>query len=128
MNLKIGLFISILIGIVIAAFPLYSDRLAPYIWSYSSTGEEESENVKVISGVIENIDIAALSITVDGKSIRVSGTWLDTSTNEELNSTTLLELLQPGYHVKVSYTEKGRWGSMAEEITVNELGKTFTRT
>lgn len=124
-----GLIAAVILGIVVAAFPLYAGVFTPYIWSYKPAGAHGGEEAggRTVSGVIDGVDAASLTIVVRGMPISVRGTWLDASSREELSAEALVTRLKPGYHVIVSFEERGRWGAMADRITVEELGKTFVR-
>ncbi len=128
---KLGLIASIIIGILIAFFPLYADALSGRLWHYSSTatsatGERPSERISEIEGRVDAVYAEESTIVVSGVSIRVTGTWLGPD-GKELDAEDLLSLLQPGEEVRATYTLRGRWGAFLEEITILPLGETYKR-
>ena len=130
MGYKLGLAISIVIGVLVAAFPLYASYLSSYVWSqtsYTGRGEEGRENIHTLEGVIEKVYTNESEIEVNGIVLRVIGEW-STSNGEVISSSELLQYLKPGEKVIVKYSQRGRWGSVLEEITIVDTGEHYTRT
>ena len=51
-QIYVGLAVAVAIGVAIALFPLYADKLAPYMWSYNPNFREESEVTDRIHDVV----------------------------------------------------------------------------
>ncbi len=129
MALKIGLIISILLGITIALFPLYSDQIAPYIWGNAEFDNQYrgNENEITITGKIQEIDTVENTIIIDGQSVKINGYWLNTQTDETLYADELLSTLSVGDNVVIYASSRGHWGLMAEKIILEDRGITFIR-
>lgn len=121
-KLHVGLAISVAIGLAIAFFPFYADKVAPHLWSYSGTtrGEEYGgEGLEKVEGIVESVDATEGALVVDGKRITVRGEW----TVETNSGTTTMEwsellssIVKPGDRVAIECTRTGKWSLMAEEI------------
>jgi len=119
-RLYIGLAIAVTIGVAIALFPLYADKLASYMWSYNQNFREESEATERIHGVVQAVYPGRLAMVVDGKTIAVRGYWVVKAggTEREIWAGNLLsKYIHPGMKVTVEYKESGRWGTVAQAIT-----------
>ncbi len=139
MHYKLGLTISIIIGILVAIFPLYADSISGYLWSKDSTGtrgschsldntfSDESEMTYIIQGTIEKVDLDRSILIVNGTEIRVLGTWI-TPSGTEINSLSLLELIRPGDQVTAICSHRGKWGYKLEEITVISTEEHYVKT
>ena len=125
MNYKLGLALSIVIGVLVATFPLYSDSLSGYLWS-SRTNTKEDEEAYTIKGNVEEVNVNEMTITVNGVEIKVLGTWL-TPNGTEIESQNLLALIKPGDRVTVVYEKRGRWGYKLLEITLEQTGEHFVK-
>ncbi|MCE4620433.1 MAG: hypothetical protein F7C33_05350 [Desulfurococcales archaeon] len=130
MGYKLGLAISVIIGVLVAAFPLYVSYLSSYVWSqtsYTGRGEESRENIHTLEGVIEKVYSNESEIEVNGIVLKVNGAWL-TSNGEVISSSELLQYLKSAEKVIVKYGQRGRWGSVLEEIAIVDTGERYTRT
>ena len=123
---KLGLAVSIVIGVLVAAFPLYADHLAGYIWSLPAGGEEGGEEAYTLQGVVEEVNINESYIVVDSHRLWVTGTW-QAPDGSEITSEQLLARLSPGMRVTVEYTRWGRWGYRLVQITIEDTGERYTR-
>ncbi|MDK2384752.1 MAG: hypothetical protein QI199_08135, partial [Candidatus Korarchaeota archaeon] len=123
-SLKTGLAVSVVIGALLAAFPLYADRLTGYIWG---AGSAEAEGRKgrggyggeplSISGTVGLVDKAEHLVVVDGAHIKVIGLWkLSGSMSGEVEAEELLSMMCPGEPVIVVAVRQGKWGIRAVEI------------
>ncbi len=127
MSYKLGLAISIIIGILVAAFPLYADNISSYIWNLdTSSSSEGSETTYSLQGTVEEVDINESIIVVNGVEIKVLGTWI-TPNGTEIESQDLLELIKPGDQVTVVYSQRGKWGYKLEEITIESTGEHYVK-
>ena len=118
-RVHVGLAAAVAIGVVIALFPLYADRLAPYMWSYNPNFQEESETTERIHGVVQAVYTDRLTIVVDGKTVSVRGYWVvkTDGVEQELWAGDLLsKYIHPGMRVTVEYKESERWGAVAQAI------------
>ncbi|MEB3799473.1 MAG: hypothetical protein LRS45_04000 [Desulfurococcales archaeon] len=127
MGYKLGLTISVIIGFLIASFPLYADTLSSHLWNMSlNEYSEESRGTHSMHGTIEKVDLENSEITVNGIVIKVVGTW--TAPNGSvIESSDLLQALSPGDSVIVKYSKRGRWGYMLDEITVERTGEHYVK-
>lgn len=119
---KTLLIISIIVGIIVAAFPLYVDyirKAIPFGVVYNKYEEEYT-----ISGKIQAINIAQGILVVDGKNILFKGWWYDDG--ESYHGTDLLTKLKVGDKVTIYCTYSEKWGYMAEKIVMPN-GKVFER-
>lgn len=131
MGYKAGLAVAVAIGVAVAAFPLYAGLVAGHLWSWSppapgGRGGEEAESTQVVQGVIEAVDFDRMVIVVNGLELRVLGSWVAPN-GTEISAYDLLGLLKPGDRVTVAYSQRGRWGYVLEEITLESTGERFTR-
>ena len=118
-KLHIGLAIATAIGIAIALFPLYADKVAPYLWSYNPHAQEEGEATETLHGVVQAVYPDRLTIVVDGKTIAVRGYWevrVDGKEYEVWAGDLLAKYIRPGMRVTVEYKESERWGAVAKMI------------
>ena len=124
---RLGLAASIIIGLLVAAFPLYSAPLSGMVWSYSAseTGGGHGETSEIV-GVVEAVYPEESTIVVEGVTLRVTGTWIGPG-GEELEAGELLAILQPGVEVRAVYSVRGRWGAFLEEVTILSTGETYRR-
>ncbi len=119
-QIYVGLAVAVAIGVAIALFPLYADKLAPYMWSYNPNFREEGEATERIHGVVQAVYPDRLVMVVDGKTIAVRGYWVVKAggAEQELWAGDLLsKYIHPGMKVTVEYKESGRWGAVAQAIT-----------
>jgi len=119
-SFRVGLAIAIFLGVVVALFPLYSERLGDVLWTIPEDAGEEEE-VYSIEGVVESVDPGAGTLVVEGEEILFKGYWVPEGEgeNDTVYYTELLSMIEPGTEVTVYYAESGRWGKMAEELVVN---------
>ena len=115
-SLKLGLVISIIIGSIIALFPLHSNAITTYIWSEAE--HTDNEDTYIVRGSINCIDLNNSILIVNGVRVLVRGYWIIEGGDETLYSSEVLPMLQEGLYVTVEYSESGRWGFVAEMIVV----------
>ncbi len=128
MRVRIGLIVAVAIGIIIALYPLYAYHLTSYIWTMPEArgaegeGYAAGENTIEVSGIVESVNASTGYITVDGKEIRVIGTWTGPN-GETLEASQLLEEIKPDSTITVYAVERGRWGLVAEKIVIPGEGE-----
>jgi len=119
-NIHVGLIAAVVAGILVALFPLYADRVAPYLWSFNPNVQEEGGAESVIHGIVKSVDPEKLYIVVDGKEISVRGYWIveiDGAKHENVWAGDLIsQYIRPGVKVTVEYKESGRWGIVAQRV------------
>lgn len=118
-SLKAGLAAAVLLGIALAAFPLYSGVFMDAIWS---SGKDYCN----VEGVIEEVDAQARVIVVEGVKVSVRGSWTIYGIGEA-NSWEVMEMLKPGYQVEIYCSEDSKWGLVAERIVVEDTGIVMVR-
>ncbi|MEB3759818.1 MAG: hypothetical protein GSR72_07725 [Desulfurococcales archaeon] len=127
MGYKLGLAISIIIGVLVATFPLYSDNISGYIWNLNtSSSSEGSETTYTLQGTVEEVDVNESIIVVNGVEIKVLGAWI-TPNGTEIESQDLLKLIKPGDQVTVVYSQRGKWSYKLEEITIEPTGEHYVK-
>lgn len=123
---KLGLAVSIVLGVLVAAFPLYAGYLAGYIWSQSTGWGSHEEEAYTVTGTIEEVDPDESIIVVNGVRIKVTGTWLAPN-GSAISSEDLIARLRPGMTVSAEYTKWGRWGYRLVELTIVDTGEKYSR-
>ncbi len=115
-----GLAVAVAIGVLVALFPLYSDRVADKLWT---PGGGEAEELRV-RGTVESLDPEAGVLRVSGVELAVKGSWTLQLGGEvrEVESSELLSMLGEDTYVEVVYKETGRWGALALSIEAPGLG------
>ena len=130
LNYRYGLIVSIIIGTAIALFPLYGDKLSNYLLTWSAYDHdvscEETGSLYTLRGIVENIDIAQSKININGIEIRVVGLWLAPN-GTYIEAQQLLAMIKPGEKVRATYSKKGKWGFMLEEIVIEDTGERYVR-
>lgn len=119
--MRIGLITAIALGIVVALFPLYSDKVAPYLWSFNPNVQEKTGEAEgTVHGVVKEVDPNNLYIIVDGKRIAVRGYWTVEANGAKHENVwagdVISQYIKPGMKVAVEYKESGRWGMVAQRI------------
>ncbi len=127
MHYKLGLLVSVIIGVLVATFPFYADKISGYLWNLNANANGKiSETTYVIQGTIEEVDVNKLAIVVNGVEIKVLGIWI-TSNGTEVESKDLLELLKPGDEITAVYSQRGKWGYVLEEILIETTGERYIK-
>jgi hypothetical protein len=106
-----GLWIAIILGVLLAAFPFYGKALGDMIWG--DTGEH------IIKGVVNEKGYEY--VVIDDTKIYVKGDWNyrgSTFTSQEL-----LERIDIGDELEIKYWNNPKWGPIAEEIVFEDGSK-----
>lgn len=108
-----GLYMAIIIGMVLAAYPIYGYPISSALWT-NGTGLLSSETTKVITGNV--VSVGSDYIVVNGETIIFKGYW--DYNGKTLYYTAILALVHVGDRVKITYTENQKWGKLATEIVL----------
>lgn len=132
MTRNAGLVVAIVIGLLIASFPLYAPTIKSLIWgehlgyggpgergAYGNQGGPEYQERKFISGVIKEIQESG-EVEVDGTVILVRGVWSVEGVGR-VGFKGLLSMIKVGDPVKIYYRTTSN-GLMAEKIIDSSRG------
>ncbi len=124
--MKKGLAIAIVLGLLLAAYPIYGEELGASLWKTGTPDYGTDAETYTVSGTVEDISMeysgGYISLkTTDGKvfTLVVKGEW--TVGNKTMEYSDLLHYyMDIGDNIGVEYIENPRWGPMAEQIVLQD--------